>query len=131
MQCRFSDEHFWALCNPAENFATPYGITLNSANTLVFVASIFGQTVQRCKVDASGIFTDCSIAASEGGSLGVINGPSDVALNSDLTRAFVLNYSSNSVAQCPITDSMTGDFGTCTNTGGDGYSSAFTITLLN
>ena len=105
-------------------FVSPTGITLNSSNTMVYVANLGNSTVSICPLNANGSLGTCT---TSNGDL-TINNPQGIALNSTNTLAYIANSGNNTVSICPI--NTDGSFATCTASNGNGtFNSSKQLTL--
>jgi len=93
-------------------FTYPLGITLNPAGTKAYITDT-SNTVTKCDVNTTSMnLENCVVTISS--SLGLLNQPTDIKLNSGNTRAYVSNFIGETITQCDV-DGSDGSLTSCTN----------------
>ena len=94
-------------------FSFPMGITLNTDNTIAFVADLSTDSVIRCTLNENGDFIACADAAAANSLKPGFSSPRGITLNTDNTIAFVADPGTNpdSVIRCTLNEN--GDFIAC------------------
>ena len=111
---------FAIILPPYFSFSAPFGIILNSARTIAFIANYNNSTVTQCSVNG-GNLSNCVDSGATG-----LSAPAGITLNSAGTIAFITNFNNSTVTQCSVNG---GTLSNCANSGATAISYSYAMTL--